>query len=98
NIKKINVNAFGVVKKSPTKLKIIPKKIGFRETENSPLVTNSVFVSVSIPIRQEFFIFPCAITVQTNATIRNPIPIYVIVILSSFFIGRKCLCQVGKKA
>ena len=92
------MKAFGVVRNNPIKLKIIPKKIGFLDRLKRPVVTSSVFVSKSIPILQEFFMCDCATIVQRSAIANNASPTYFIKKLFKEVIGKKCLCQNGKKA
>ena len=47
------VKALGNTKNNPKFAIITPKKMGFRETLNKPLVTNSDLFTSSTPIRHE---------------------------------------------
>jgi len=51
-----SVKAFGITRNNPILAIIIPRKIGFLEIENNPLVTNFVLFFSSIPILHELAI------------------------------------------
>ncbi len=68
------VKAFGNTKNNPILAIIIPKKIGLREKEKKPSVTNAVLFSSSIPIRQDSLIFPCANHTNSNEIISKAQP------------------------
>jgi hypothetical protein len=53
----------------PAKVTRIPRKIGFREPRNSPLVMRSVLASGSTPVRQESPTWICAMAIHARARI-----------------------------
>ena len=83
------VKAFGITKNNPILASIIPKKIGFREIENIPEVTNFVLFFSSIPILQEFAIWLCAIQTKIKDIISNPQPTIIRIGCSKYQKGSK---------
>jgi hypothetical protein len=69
------VKTLGEIKKILMKNNSNPRKKGFLEMENKPLVMSSALFSLSTPIRHEFFIVICAkiIHKQLMNKIINPV-------------------------
>lgn len=92
------VKAFGITKNNPTLAIIIPRKMGFLEIENIPLVTSFALFSSSMPILQEFTICVCAIQTKIKEKMRNPQPIFCNVAFSKYQKGSKYLYHSFLKA